>query len=102
MLQKAGDGCRGSRGVATARTSVRFKFSTKPLSAGVRQAQCWRAAERPWRSRLGPSSLSCLRTVDRGTTSRVAGKTVNPGRAGGSVRRPQQGSICDQRPQPHT
>ena len=74
MLQKAGDGYRGSRGVATARTSVRLKFSTKPLSAGVRQAQCWRAAERPWRSRLGPSSLSCLRTVDRGLLPGLLGR----------------------------
>ena len=47
MLQKAGDGCRGSRGVATARTSDMFKFSTQLLSAGVRQAQCFREGVRP-------------------------------------------------------
>lgn len=47
MLQKAGNGCRGRHGVAPACTSVRFKFITKLLSAGVLQAQGFREGVRP-------------------------------------------------------
>ena len=105
MLHKAGNGCRGSNGVAPACTSVRFKFITKLLSAGCDRPRASvracgpEALEVLFRSLLSELSPDCGPGV---STSRVAGKTVNPGRAGGRARRPQQCSICNQRPQPHT